>query len=87
MATEADLRLGAAFVAEQLKAHPGKRVFIHCKGGIGRAATMAVAHLVLNKGAAPEEAARTLKAARSVVAASVAKYPSVQALRQRGAVD
>ena len=83
MAAEAALREGVAFVAAQLAAAPGKRVYIHCKGGIGRAATMAIAHYVVNRGADPTDAAKMLKAARPIVAEGVAKYPSVQALAKK----
>jgi hypothetical protein len=83
MPSEADLRAGAAFVAEALAANPGKRVYIHCKGGIGRAATMSLAHYVLNHAADPTDAVKMLKAKRPIIAEGVAEYPSVQALKKR----
>jgi predicted protein tyrosine phosphatase len=39
-----DLRLGAAFIADEIE--QGGQVYVHCGSGIGRAATMAAAYLV-----------------------------------------
>jgi len=77
---EAALREGAAFIAEQLEKNPGKRVYVHCKGGIARASTMSLAHYVLNRHEDPTEAVEKLKAKRSVVLRTAAGYKSVRAI-------
>lgn len=71
---------GVAFIEEFLAANPSKRVFIHCKGGRGRAAVMtACFYIKQRKGAAdPHEVVRELKRKRHVVSTAVAKYEVVQ---------
>jgi atypical dual specificity phosphatase len=71
---------GVAFIEEFLAANPGKRVFIHCKGGRGRAAVMtACFYISRRKGKAdPHEVVRELKQKRHVVSTAVAHYEVVQ---------
>lgn len=71
---------GVAFIEEFLAANPSKRVFIHCKGGRGRAAVMtACFYIKQRKGAAdPQQVVRELKQKRHVVSTAVAKYEVVQ---------
>ena len=76
----ADLRVGAAFIREQLEARPGKRVYVHCKGGIGRASTMTLAHCVVNRREQPEEAIDRVKARRPIVMRGVCDYASIREL-------
>ena len=71
------LRAGAAFIAAQRAAHPGKRVYVHCKGGIARASTMSLAHCVVNRGEDPHAAVERLKARRPIVLRAVAEYPAI----------
>ena len=52
----------------------------HAQVGVGRAATMALAHYVINEGRAPAEAADAIKAKRPVIDLHVATYPSIAAL-------
>jgi len=80
--TEASLRAGAAFAKEQLAANPGKRVYVHCKGGIARATSMSLAHFVLNKNETAAAAVDKLKAKRHVVMKNAAKYAAVRALEK-----
>jgi atypical dual specificity phosphatase len=72
-----DLRRGLDFMREQLAANPGKRVFIHCKGGRGRAATMALSYLIVVQGMYVEQAFAYLKGKRSVTSSSVLTYPQL----------
>ena len=78
---ETALRRGAAFMRERLEnMPPGKRVYVHCKGGIARASTMSLAHYIINRGEDPYEAVEKLKAKRSVVLRSAAEYAGVRAI-------
>ena len=61
------LREGARFIAAQRAARPDRRVFVHCKGGIGRASTMTLAHYMLNRAEEPAAAMARMKAARPIV--------------------
>lgn len=72
-----DLKKGAAFIKEQLAANPGKRVFIHCKGGIGRASTMTLAHYIINNGDDPRKAMDRIKRQR-YVARDVTNYAAIR---------
>ena len=77
----AALRRGAAFMKERLENMPaGKRIYVHCKGGIARASTMSLAHYIINRGEDPYEAVDKLKAKRSVVLRSAAEYEGVRAI-------
>jgi atypical dual specificity phosphatase len=73
-----DLRTGVAFMTEQLRKQPGKRVFVHCKGGRGRAATMALSYLISRRGMYVEQAFAYLKGKRSVTSSSVLTYPQLR---------
>ncbi|CAE7491733.1 PTPMT1 [Symbiodinium sp. CCMP2456] len=74
------LRDGVAFVRARLKATGGRgRIYIHCKGGRGRASCMAAACLMANQGMDLESALRMLKATRPVVELGIVNYPSLQA--------
>ncbi|KAJ1456929.1 protein-tyrosine phosphatase-like protein [Pelagophyceae sp. CCMP2097] len=79
------LRRGAAFVRAQLEAQPGKRVFIHCKGGIARASAMSLAHYVLNRGHDVDDAIEEIKRKRPIVMRDAAKYASVLELTRDAA--
>ena len=78
--SEDALREGAAFIRAQLDANPGKRVYVHCKGGIARASTMALAHYIINEGREAHAAVEVLKSKRDVVLTSAADYSSIRAL-------
>ena len=80
MPRAADLREGAEFIAAQRAAHPEKRVLVHCKGGMGRAATMALAHYILNRGRDKDDALEMLKTKRSCVAKTIGTYPCIAEL-------
>ena len=80
MPRAADLREGADFIAAQRAAHPEKRVLVHCKGGMGRAATMALAHYILNRGRDKDDALEMLKTQRSCVAKTIGTYPCIAEL-------
>lgn len=61
--TLAQLRMGAAFVDEAVRA--GKMVLIHCHAGVGRSALLCTCYLVYT-GMGVEEAWQTVKAKRTV---------------------
>jgi protein tyrosine phosphatase (PTP) superfamily phosphohydrolase (DUF442 family) len=58
------LRQGSAFIAEQIA--NGGGVYVHCKSGVGRAATMAAAYL-MSTGMSQEEAWTQIRASRPFV--------------------
>ncbi|GMI40443.1 hypothetical protein TeGR_g9082 [Tetraparma gracilis] len=80
---EADLRKGAEWIRQRKKEHPGKRVYVHCKGGIGRASTMTLSHLVLNGGRDVEEAVDDIKRLRPVVMREVIEYQCLVNIAQQ----
>jgi dual specificity MAP kinase phosphatase len=61
--TVAQLRMGAAFIDEAVRA--GKAVLIHCHAGIGRSALLCTCYLVYT-GMSVEEAWQTVKTKRTV---------------------
>lgn len=61
--TLAQLRMGAAFIDEAVRA--GKMVLIHCHAGVGRSALLCACYLVYT-GMSVEEAWQTVKARRTV---------------------
>ncbi|MDA1192907.1 MAG: dual specificity protein phosphatase [Candidatus Poribacteria bacterium] len=58
---EEQLRLGAEFVATQVAL--GRKVYVHCHAGVGRAPTLAAVYLV-STGMPPEDALRLIKEKR-----------------------
>lgn len=76
------LLTGCAYIRQFRKHNPNKRVFVHCKGGIGRASTMTLGHYVKNEGRDPEEAIVEMKAKRHVVFTGVKDYPGILRLNQ-----
>ena len=68
---------GCAFIRQFRKKHPKKRVFVHCKGGIARASTMALAHYVYNEGQDPAAAIQAMKSKRDVVFVGVKDFPAI----------
>ena len=77
-----DLRRGAEFV----KRYGGDRgrVFVHCKGGIGRASAMSLAHYIVNEGCGTEEKVKEkvkwMKGKREVVYEGVGDYWAIKQL-------
>ena len=63
---------------EFIKQNPGKRIFVHCKGGRGRAAVMTTAYyLKVQNGSNPKDIVTMLKSKRGVVSTAVLKYPAL----------
>lgn len=58
------LERGVAFVREQIEA--GRKVYIHCAGGVGRAPTLAAAYLI-SAGMTRDEALETIRRARPFI--------------------
>jgi atypical dual specificity phosphatase len=81
------LVLGAAFVKRKLAENPGKRVYIHCKGGIARASTMSLAHYLLNEGLDPKKHVDVIRAKRYVVMREVCEYNCLQELWNKHSLD
>lgn len=55
-----------------------KKVFVHCKAGMGRSATVVFCHLIVNENFTPEDALKRLKERRTEITSSIAGCPSVQ---------
>jgi protein-tyrosine phosphatase len=58
------LSMGVTFIADEIKG--GGAVYVHCGSGIGRAATMAAAHLI-DSGLTPDEAWARIRKARPFI--------------------
>lgn len=80
---EALLR-GVFFINETLALGRGnhRRVFIHCKAGMGRAATMALSWYIF-QGMEPERAMKLLEVRRPIVQRKVLEYSVVHDLQHR----
>lgn len=87
--TIAQLRMGAAFIDEAVRA--GKTVLIHCHAGIGRSALLCTCYLIYS-GMGVEEAWETVKAKRTLAylntkqRATLAEYAETLA-RERAATS
>ncbi|GAB6026224.1 hypothetical protein CHUAL_012431 [Chamberlinius hualienensis] len=55
----------ADFVEEGVKA--GGKVLIHCRVGVSRSATLALAYLIIKKGMTAQDAMRTVRAQREII--------------------
>ena len=76
-----DMDTGVAFAAPRLR---NGRVLVHCREGIGRSVTLCLCILV-DAGATPLEAMRTIKAARYWASPSPAQFDAFSAwLARRG---
>lgn len=73
---------GSAFIQQFRKHNPKKRVYVHCKGGIGRASTMTLGHFIKNEGKDPEVAIKEMKAKRHIVYTGVKGYPGIVRLNK-----
>ena len=73
---------GCTYIRQFRKHNPNKRVFVHCKGGIGRASTMTLGHLVKNEGKDPEVAIKDMKVKRPIVYTGVKDYPGIARLNE-----
>lgn len=73
-----DLREASAFIAEALA--EGRRVYVHCLSGVGRAATTVAAYLVTS-GLRPDEAWATIREVRPFVRPNAVQTAAVEELR------
>lgn len=73
---------GCEYISAFKKHSPHKRVYVHCKGGIGRASTMSLAHYMVNEGRDPAEALADMKSKRPIVYAGVRDYPAIVKLNE-----
>mmetsp|Transcript_12627 Transcript_12627/g.29719 ORF Transcript_12627/g.29719 Transcript_12627/m.29719 type:complete len:323 (+) Transcript_12627:83-1051(+) len=62
--------------------NPGKRVYVHCKGGIARASTMSLAYYVRNEGIPASEAIAMMRKKRYIVMGGVKSYPAIVRLEE-----
>ncbi len=58
----------------------GKKVYIHCKNGHGRAPTFYAAYLILKKGVAPEKAVQLIKEKRNSIHLEYSQIDFLQSL-------
>src|SRR5260221_707583 len=71
-----DLVRGAAFI--RAHAERGERVYVHCKAGRGRSATLVLCWLIERHGIEPEEAQRRLRAIRPKIVDGLWRREPVQ---------
>ncbi len=71
------LRRGAAFIAEEIAGGGG--VYIHCKSGVGRAATMAAAYLV-STGLTPGQAWTLIREVRPFIRPTAVQVQQIERL-------
>jgi len=69
------------FIKEQEER--GKKVFVHCKMGAGRSATIVLCHLIWNKGMEANHALQQVKKLRPEIAVDILKYPVVREIIAR----
>ncbi|CAF4985854.1 unnamed protein product [Rotaria sp. Silwood1] len=55
-----------------------KKIFVHCKAGMGRSATIVLCYLVANENMLPEDALKLLKEKRPEITTSIIKYAPVK---------
>ncbi len=55
-----------------------EKIFVHCKGGMGRSATIVFCHLVANEKMSPESALKLLKEKRAEITTSLIHYAPVK---------
>jgi len=78
---EADLLRGMSFITRHVAA--GRKVYLHCKAGRGRSATLAVCYLMASKRIGAAEAFAVLKAVRSHVTRRLDQRHAVLAIEAR----
>lgn len=72
-----DVELGVDYIEKQVAA--GKQVYIHCKAGRARSATIVICWLMKSKGMSPEEGHAFLREKRPQTLRSLSKREVVQA--------
>ncbi len=60
----------------------GQKIYIHCKAGRGRAATMALCYLIAKHGISAEDAYRKMKLSRTQVDRNLFKRPTVRNIEE-----
>src|SRR5205085_7844864 len=73
--SESDLRQGLTFIVEQIKAD--RKVYVHCKAGRGRSATLVLCYLMAAYGLTAQEAYARLRRARPHVTRGLDQRPVV----------
>ena len=71
-----DVRAGVEFIQDQH--HRGHAVYVHCKAGRGRSATIALCWLMYSQKISPVDAFRKLKEQRQQISNHLAQRPVVQ---------
>lgn len=80
-----DCERAYAFMRQQIAA--GRQVYVHCKAGRGRSATVVVCYLVAAKGLTPEQAQAHLQQCRPHVSTTIHKRVVVHAFAARHGGD
>ncbi len=73
------LERGVRFIRDKLAKNPRGSIFIHCKCGIGRSASILVCYMVAERGMSPEAAMQRLQSLRAEVSKDILRYESVRA--------
>jgi atypical dual specificity phosphatase len=73
--SEEHLREGVAFIRERVGR--GEKVYVHCKAGRGRSATLGLCYLMMSQGISAREAHRYLKKVRRQVDGGIAERDAV----------
>ncbi len=78
--SQESLLRGIAFIEQCVRDE--QKVYIHCKAGRGRAATMALCYLIAKRGISAEDAYREMKSARIQVDRNLHKRPTVRNIEE-----
>jgi atypical dual specificity phosphatase len=79
--SEEDLVRGVAFIQQQVRM--GRKVYIHCKAGRGRAPSLATCYLMASRRISAEEAYGIVRLVRPHVAGSLYHHPEIRAVEGR----
>lgn len=77
-----DVRRGVEFIRQEVAA--GRKVYVHCKAGQGRSATLALCYLIAELGLPPEQAEAQLRSARPQINRGLSRRPVVRAFACAG---
>jgi len=73
-----DLNAGVEFIAAQLRKNPNSIIFVHCKHGMSRSASLILSSLISTANLTAVEALQLIKAARPEVTTEILTYPVIQ---------
>jgi protein-tyrosine phosphatase len=55
-----------------------QKIFVHCKSGMARSASIVLCHLVANEKMSPEDALKLLREKRAEVSSSIITFSSIK---------